>query len=184
MPYAEGQDAGHSPRPEAPISFQQKMLSQSLAYVIKCKTVSYPVLSKNQYTKTSVCDRARYSSLESIIEQNKSGYYIALRQTQITIRTDAPDWQPWLLFFLRSLRAQVVRLRAKVEREKTFLGKLPELSVNLLDLVRDRGKITVQESETALGVSRNTIKRHLQKLVADGHLSKRGAGRGIWYVFP
>jgi Fic family protein len=29
-----------------------------------------------------------YSSLESVIEQSKEGYYLALRQTQVTIRTD------------------------------------------------------------------------------------------------
>jgi Fic family protein len=45
-----------------------------------------------------------YGSLESAIEQNKQDYYDALRQTQITIRTAKPDWQPWLLFFLRSLQ--------------------------------------------------------------------------------
>ena len=39
-----------------------------------------------------------YSSLESVIEHNKEGYYLSLRQTQGTIRTDAPDWQPWLNF--------------------------------------------------------------------------------------
>ncbi|MEY2953906.1 MAG: hypothetical protein RLZZ401_1993, partial [Pseudomonadota bacterium] len=59
-----------------------------------------------------------YSSLESVIEANKEGYYLALRQTQGTIRTEAPNWQPWLLFFLRSLSEQVRRLEKKVEREK------------------------------------------------------------------
>ena len=44
-----------------------------------------------------------YSSLESVIEQSKDAYYLGLRQTQTTIRTDAPDWQPWLIFFLKSL---------------------------------------------------------------------------------
>ncbi len=44
-----------------------------------------------------------YSSLESVIEHNKEAYYLALRHTQGTIRTDAPNWQPWLVFFLRSL---------------------------------------------------------------------------------
>ncbi|MCA1804846.1 MAG: Fic family protein, partial [Xanthomonadaceae bacterium] len=39
-----------------------------------------------------------YSSLESVIEQNKEAYYLALRQTQGTIRSDTPDWQPWLVF--------------------------------------------------------------------------------------
>jgi len=42
-----------------------------------------------------------YSSLESIIEKSKEGYYLALRQTQGTIRTDAPNWQPWIIFFLK-----------------------------------------------------------------------------------
>ena len=44
-----------------------------------------------------------YSSLESVIEFNKEAYYLALRQTQGTIRADAPNWQPWLAFFLRGV---------------------------------------------------------------------------------
>ncbi|MDB5034112.1 MAG: hypothetical protein JWQ98_1353 [Chlorobi bacterium] len=40
-----------------------------------------------------------YSSLESVIENSKEGYYLALRQTQGTTRSEAPDWQPWLMFF-------------------------------------------------------------------------------------
>ena len=47
-----------------------------------------------------------YSSLESIIEQNKDEYYSALRQTRPGIRTHSPDWQPWLSFFLESLQQQ------------------------------------------------------------------------------
>ena len=68
-----------------------------------------------------------YSSLESIIEQNKQGYYLALRQTQGTIRSDSPNWQPWVLFFLQALVSQVKRLEAKVEREKIILSVLPEI---------------------------------------------------------
>jgi len=57
-----------------------------------------------------------YSSLESVIEQSKEAYYLALRQTQATIRNEAPNWQPWLVFFLRSMAEQVRRLEKKVER--------------------------------------------------------------------
>jgi Fic family protein len=39
-----------------------------------------------------------YSSLESIIEKNKEGYYLALRRTQTTWRENAADWPAWLLF--------------------------------------------------------------------------------------
>jgi Fic family protein len=47
-----------------------------------------------------------YSSLESVIENSKEGYYLALRQTQTTIRTEAPNWKPWPLFFMRALQQQ------------------------------------------------------------------------------
>ncbi len=76
---------------------------------------------------------APYSSLESIIENSKESYYLALRQTQTTVLTDAPNWQPWLLFFMRALQQQKRRLAVKVEREKNALAALPELAVKILD---------------------------------------------------
>ncbi len=56
-----------------------------------------------------------YSSLENVVEQSKEGYYLTLRQNQVTIRTDAPNWQPWVVFFLRALQQQMRRLAKKVE---------------------------------------------------------------------
>jgi hypothetical protein len=72
-----------------------------------------------------------YSSLESVIEQSKESYYLALRQTQGTIRAEAPNWQPWLVFFLRSLADQVRRLEKKVEREKIVLAVMPQLQLQI-----------------------------------------------------
>ena len=63
-----------------------------------------------------------YSSLESIIENSKEGYYLALRQTQGTIRSKAPDWQPWLMFFMRAMQHQKRNLAVKVEREKIVMA--------------------------------------------------------------
>ncbi|MFN2229023.1 MAG: Fic family protein, partial [Anaerolineae bacterium] len=59
-----------------------------------------------------------YSSLESVIEQSKEGYYLALRRTQGTLRAESPDWVPWLTYFLKALQRQMRRLREKVERER------------------------------------------------------------------
>lgn len=122
-----------------------------------------------------------YSSLESVIEQNKREYYQALRGTQGTIRTDAPNWQPWILFFLRSLHAQVKRLEKKVEFEKVLLAAMPELSLQILDLVRARGRITTKAAVELTGANRSTVKQHLQKLVDAGHLAQHGENRGAWY---
>ncbi len=47
-----------------------------------------------------------YASLERVIEENKDLYYKALRRTQTTLKSDAPDWEPWAGFFLRCLKKQ------------------------------------------------------------------------------
>jgi Fic family protein len=122
-----------------------------------------------------------YSSLESVIEANKEGYYLALRQTQGTIRHDEPNWQPWLLFFFRSLSEQVRRLEKKVERERIVLASLPDLSLQIIEFTREHGRITMAEAMTLTGSSRNTLKQHFRHLVDRGHLESHGSGRGAWY---
>ncbi len=122
-----------------------------------------------------------YSSLESVIETRKEGYYLALRQTQTTIRTDAPNWQPWLLFFLRALHQQMKRLEKKVEQEHIVLAALPELSLQILEYARDHGRVTVKDMVILTGASRNTLKEHFRKLVENRQLTMQGRGRGVWY---
>ena len=122
-----------------------------------------------------------YSSLESVIESNKEAYYLALRQTQGTIRTDAPNWQPWLVFFLHSLAEQVRRLEQKVEREKIVLATLPDLSLQIVEFAREHGRVTIGDAIRLTGASRNTLKQHFRNLVERGHLSQQGSGRGVWY---
>jgi Fic family protein len=125
-----------------------------------------------------------YSSLESVIEQSKEAYYLALRQTQGTIRTQAPNWQPWLLFFLRALQQQKRRLAMKVEREKGALATLPELAVQILDYVRDQGRVTTRDMVREHGASPNTLKSTFGSLVEKGLLQRHGAGRSTYYGLP
>lgn len=122
-----------------------------------------------------------YSSLESVIEQSKEGYYLALRQTQGSIRTDSPNWQPWIIFFLRALQQQMKRLAKKVEREKIVLSALPELSVQILEYTREHGRVTIGDMVKLTGVSRNTLKKHFSQLIEKRHLVLNGRGRGAWY---
>jgi Fic family protein len=122
-----------------------------------------------------------YSSLESVIELNKEAYYLALRQTQGTIRTDAPNWQPWLTFFLRSLSEQVRRLEKKVERERIVLAPMPGLSLKIVEFAREHGRMTMADAIKLTGSSRNTLKQHFRNLVERGSLNQHGSGRGVWY---
>ncbi len=122
-----------------------------------------------------------YSSLEAVIEQNKQAYYLALRQTQGTIRTDVPTWQPWVLFFLRSLSSQVIRLEEKISHERLVLAALPVLSLLIIELAKSQGRITINDVVLASQANRNTIKIHLRKLTHSGLIKQHGAGRGVWY---
>jgi Fic family protein len=122
-----------------------------------------------------------YTSLESTMEQSKESYYSSLRRTQGTTRNAEPDWNPWIEYFLRALHRQKTRLEKKMERERIILADMPELSVTLLELAREQGRITVAEAARITAASRYTIKDHLRALVHQGHLVLRGAGRGAWY---
>ena len=125
-----------------------------------------------------------YASLESVIERTKDGYYRALRRTQGTLRSDEPDWQPWLDYFLGVLQAQKRALEQKIKRERIVLDALPPLSVKILEIVREHGRVSVAEAAMITGTSRNTVKDHLKALTGSGHLKRRGAGRGTWYSLP
>ena len=122
-----------------------------------------------------------YSSLESVIEKTKEQYYLALRQTQETIRSKKPNWQPWVRYFLKALQQQKQRLETKIERERLVVDTLPELSLQILQLANEHGKLTNAQIVKITGANRNTLKKHLQTLVQSNHLSQHGRGKGTWY---
>ncbi len=125
-----------------------------------------------------------YSSLESVIEQSKDSYYLALRQTQKTTRSKKPDWQSWIMFFLRALLQQKRRLESKVERERKILGDLPELSLRIYELTKERGQVKIEGVIRATSAARGTVKDHLNRLIKDGYLVPHGKGKGRWYSLP
>ena len=123
-----------------------------------------------------------YSSLESIIEGNKENYYLALRRTQQSLKKSKPDFNIWLLFFLRSLQKQKKLLEEKIIREKEILLYLPELSGEILTVIKKHGRLTISELESMTKANRNTIKKHLASLVQSSKLTQHGKGRGTWYT--
>jgi len=125
-----------------------------------------------------------YSSLESVIEHNKEAYYVALRKTQQSLKSDAPDWQPWVLFFMRAMQQQKRRLSAKVEKEKIALVTMSVLAIQILDYVRDHGRVTTRDMVRFAGASPNTLKTVFRTLVSKGLLVRNGGGRSTWYGLP
>jgi Fic family protein len=123
-----------------------------------------------------------YSSLESIIEESKSGYYAALRKTQQTLKSEKPDWEAWLVFFLRCLVRQKERLTRRIEAEQKIPVNLSGLAVEIVNLLALHSSITVASVVDSTGANRNTVKAALQGLAKRKLIAQRGKGRGVYYT--
>lgn len=123
-----------------------------------------------------------YSSLESIVEGNKEGYYLALRQTQLSLRQPSADWEPWVVFLLKCLVTQTKRLMAKIESEKDALAALTPLARNVTDLLTSQSRVSVAQIVAATKANRNTVKTALLKLREQGLVVQHGKGRGVFYT--
>lgn len=123
-----------------------------------------------------------YSSLETIIEHTKESYYRALRRTQITLKTENHNFQPWLLYFLHSLNKQIEHLEFIMKREKITQASLPRLASDILQLVQTQGKITITDVIQKTNAPRSTIKKYLTMLVDQKYLIRHGQGRAVWYT--
>lgn len=122
-----------------------------------------------------------YASLENIVEEHKTQYYTALRQTQGTLKQNQPQWTPWVLFFLKCLKIQKDRLLKKVSQEKALLVDLPALSVKILDLLKKHGRLNSADLEKFTKANKNTIKVRLRDLLASQHIERHGQARATWY---
>ena len=125
-----------------------------------------------------------YASLEHVIEENKDLYYKALRRTQTTLRDDAPDWEPWIGFFLRCLKKQKDGLAARLDQERVTQDgeeELPALAIQILKALRERERLSIAELADNTGANRNTLKVRLRELVAAGRIRQHGKARATWY---
>lgn len=123
-----------------------------------------------------------YVSLEEIIEDHQSDYYLALRSTQKNHKTKKEDITPWLNFFLDVLVEQAEKTKKIMEQEQ------PEkiLSQRQLQVYRlfERDKtLSVLEIDKKLKrkVPQITIKQALSRLVTLKLVERIGAGRGTRY---
>src|SRR6185503_10624566 len=94
----------------------------------------------------------------------KDLYYAALRKTQISLRSNKPKWEAWVIFFLRCLKKQKDRLAVKMERENILAKSLPALSTQILRLLKEHERLTIAEIEQLTQANRNTLKVRLREL--------------------
>lgn len=123
-----------------------------------------------------------YMSLEHILELEKEFYYLSLHRTQMTLKHISPEWEHWILFFLKSLVKQKDLLKERLAKEHENRVKLPTLSMQILDLAKTKGRLTISQIEGTVKAKRSNIKSRLKELVINQYLVRSGKGRSCWYT--
>ena len=135
------------------------------------------LLMKNGYTYVP------YSSIESIIEASKNGYYSSLRSTQKNIWTDQVNYDSWLEFFLMSLYKQKIHLEQKINsiEFKTKNTDLSQKAITVLELFEKNSKLTSSKISQETNFNIETVRKILQKLLKRGDIKKFGTTNTRFY---
>ena len=121
-----------------------------------------------------------YISHEKLVEDNKPEYYLALRQSQKTFKTDKETIVPWLDFFFTIFLKQsqmAVELLSKENIEKLLSKK--QLSIwQYLQTVEEAAPGEIAKKAK---VARPTVNQALDKLLRLKKVERIGLGRSTRY---
>ena len=135
------------------------------------RTLITLLMLKNGYTYVA------YGSIDSVIETHKEDYSLALH-----MQHQPPEYNRWLLFFLRCLQQQKLQLETVVAREKRLLERKPSLNQQVSTLLAAHGQLRISEIATLTKANRNTLKKALAAYVQEGHIARKGRGKSTCYT--
>ena len=123
----------------------------------------------------------QYVSHEQIIERRKDEYYIALRKSQETFKTDHDTISPWLNFFLSVVQEQATKALSYLQEEK-IEDTLSPKQYEVWKYLSEVGEASPGDIIKATGMVRGTVKQSLDRLVELGKVKRVGLRRGTRYI--
>jgi Fic family protein len=121
-----------------------------------------------------------YVSLEKLIEDNKSDYYIALRSSQKTFGTKQETIESWTIFLLDVCTAQAEQAIALLSGENLERTLSPN-QLLVWQYVQSVDEATVRETGETTGVARPTVKQAFDRLLELKLVERVGLGRSTRY---
>ena len=121
-----------------------------------------------------------YISHEKLIEDNKADYYVALRKSQKTIKTDKENISAWLDFFLKITLLQAERAIDLLSRENVELLLSPK-QLTVWQYLENVAEATPGEITKTTQVARPTVSQALDVLVRLKKVKRIGQGRTTRY---
>ena len=123
----------------------------------------------------------QYVSHEQIVERRKDEYYLALRKSQRTFRTDHDTIAPWLNFFLSSLQEQAKKALTYLEEEKV-VDILSPKQYEVWKYLSGVGEASRGDVVRATGIVEVTVRQALNRLIVLGKIRRIGRGRATRYI--
>jgi Fic family protein len=121
-----------------------------------------------------------YVSLEEIIENRQSEYYISLRETQKNHKTENENIEPWLLFFLDCVLLQTKQALKLIEKDDP-IKLLSENQKQIYDQLILSDKLSVSEIQKISHIPLPTVKQALARLVKHKLIERLGQGPATKY---
>ena len=121
-----------------------------------------------------------YISHEKLVEDNKPEYYLALRQSQKTFKTNRETIVPWLDFFLTIFLKQskmAVELLSKENIEKLLSKK----QISVWQCLQGVEEVATGDIIKKTKIARPTVKQALDKLLRLKKIERIGLGRSTRY---
>ena len=123
----------------------------------------------------------QYVSHEQLVEKRKDEYYIALRKSQETFKTDHDTIFPWLNFFLSVIKEQATIALAYLEEEKVEDTLSPK-QYEVWHYISGVDEASPRAIMKATGVLMPTVRQALARLMVLKKIKPIGRGRGTRYI--
>lgn len=123
----------------------------------------------------------QYVSHEQLVEKRKEEYYVALRKSQESFKTDHDTIFPWLNFFLAVIKEQAVKALVYLEEEKVEDTLSPK-QYEVWHYISGVAEASPRDIMKATGVLMPTVRQALARLMALQKIKPIGRGRGTRYV--
>lgn len=121
-----------------------------------------------------------YISHEKLIEDNKPDYYMALRQSQKTFKTEKETIIPWLNFFLTILLTQS-QMAINLISQENIESLLSPKQLAVWQYLQEISEATPNEIAQHAHIARPTVNQVINKLLRLKKIERIGEGSSIRY---
>ncbi len=121
-----------------------------------------------------------YVSHEKLIEERKADYYLALRNSQKTFKTNAENLTPWLNFFLDVTLSQS-QTAIHLITEENIEALLSPKQLTVWNYLQNVDEVTPRDIAKDLNIPRITISQILNKLLKLKKIARLGTGPATRY---